>query len=368
MGKIKTLASVVLLLLLALGAGGVLTAVILNAAQAQQERLASAQQAIPAGAVAQQAASETTRGMADAMASATKAQSAAATKSAAQRATGVYAAGAFSTGETTTPDGLKLLPYTLDHGVKVFHLTTVRVHWKTGDGQTYEAWTYNGAVPGPTIRVNEGDRVRIMVKNLLPEGTTVHWHGLEVPNAMDGVPMVTQKPIMPNQTFTYEFTATPAGTHMYHTHMHTLLQEPNGLYGPFIVLPRHTAAQHIDREFTMMIADGPLGFIINGKSFPATPAFNVKLGDWVHIRIMNVGDMAHPFHMHGYDFALTNKDGQPLPQASTQNTVDLNPGDTDDLVFHADRPGVWVFHCHILSHVEQADGTMYGMIQAIVIK
>ncbi len=278
----------------------------------------------------------------------------------------VYAAGSFAAGETTLPDGMKLATYTLDHGVKVFHLTASLVHWTTAPGQSYTAWAYNGTVPGPEIRVAEGDRVRIVVRNLLPEGTTVHWHGLFVPNNMDGVPMITQDPIKPGRTFTYSFTAEPAGTHMYHSHMDDLKQVTNGLYGAFILDPKRPAA-HVDREFTMVLGDTGLGYIINGKSFPATTPLVVRQGDRVRIRMINMGDMYHPFHLHGFDFTEIAKDGLPIPEQlqTATNEIDAAPGGSYDVAFTADRTGVWAFHCHILDHVTGPNGEMAGMITVV---
>jgi FtsP/CotA-like multicopper oxidase with cupredoxin domain len=278
----------------------------------------------------------------------------------------VYPAFSFSQGERTLPDGMKLATYTMDHGVKVFHLTASQVSWTTVKGNTVTAWAYNGTVPGPEIRVTEGERVRIIVHNLLPEGTTVHWHGLFVPNNMDGVPMVTQDPIKPGTYYTYQFTATPSGTHMYHSHMDDLKQVTSGLYGAFIVDPKKQTA-HYNREFTMIVADGPLGYIINGKSFPDTTPLVVHQGDTVRIRMINMGDMYHPFHLHGFDFREIAQDGLPIPTALQlqTNEIDAAPGGSYDMVFTADRLGVWAFHCHILDHVTGPNGEMAGMITVV---
>jgi hypothetical protein len=95
----------------------------------------------------------------------------------------------------------------LPDGTKQFELTTKIVDWEVEPGKTVKAWTYNGQVPGPMIKVADGDKVQIVVKNELPQSTSVHFHGLEVPNAMDGVPYITQDPITPGETFTYSFVA-----------------------------------------------------------------------------------------------------------------------------------------------------------------
>jgi FtsP/CotA-like multicopper oxidase with cupredoxin domain len=204
------------------------------------------------------------------------------------------------------------------------------------------------------------------VHNLLPEGTTVHFHGLFVPNAMDGVPMVTQDPIRSGATFTYEFTAEPVGTHQYHSHMDDLKQVTSGLYGAFIVDPKRPTG-HYNREFTLIPADGMLGFIINGKSFPDTTPLVVHLGESVRIRMINMGDMYHPFHLHGFDFREIAKDGLPIPEAVQlgTNEIDAAPGGSYDVAFTADRLGVWAFHCHILDHVTGPNGEMTGMITVV---
>ena len=278
----------------------------------------------------------------------------------------VYPAYTFAKGEPTLPDGMRLATYTLDHGVKVFHLTASLIHWTTVKGQTFTAWAYNGTVPGPEIRVTEGDRVRVLVRNLLPEGTTVHFHGLFVPNDMDGVPMVTQDPIKPGATFRYDFTAEPVGTHQYHSHMDDVKQVTSGLYGAFIVDPKRPIG-HYDREFTLIPADGMLGYIINGKGFPDTTPLVVHLGDTVRIRMINMGDMYHPFHLHGFDFREIAKDGLPIPEALQlgTNEIDAAPGGSYDMAFTANSLGVWAFHCHILDHVTGPNGEMAGMITVV---
>ncbi len=268
-------------------------------------------------------------------------------------------------GEKDLPDGEKLATYTMDHGVKVFHLDARPVKWEVSKGDVKTVWAYNGTVPGPQIRVNQGDRVRIVVTNHLPEGTTVHWHGLEVPNAMDGVPMVTQDPIAPGKSFTYEFTVKQTGTFMYHSHCDDLKQISMGLYGAFIALPRGVnKLPGVQADLSFVLADGNLGYTINGKSFPATVMPTVKANKPVHVRLMNMGTMEHPFHLHGFYMTVLAKDGQPLPVPYKENTLDLLPGDTYDVEFTPDRVGTWMFHCHILPHIDDGQGNMTGMITA----
>src|SRR5690606_33140242 len=96
-------------------------------------------------------------------------------------------------------------------------------------GRPYSTWLYNDQFPGPEIRVREGERLRVTVENRLPEPTTVHWHGIPVPNQMDGVPGVTQPPIEPGETFVYDFIADVPGSYLYHSHVG--LQIDRGLIG-----------------------------------------------------------------------------------------------------------------------------------------
>ncbi|MEO7838126.1 MAG: multicopper oxidase domain-containing protein, partial [Anaerolineales bacterium] len=216
----------------------------------------------------------------------------------------------------TETQGGQPLAYQEENGVKVFGLTTKAVQWPILEDVTITAFTYNGTVPGPMIHVTEGDQVRIVVKNELPDPTTVHWHGVEVPNAMDGVPGVTQDPIQPGETFTYEFIAKPAGTFMYHSHFESDVQVGAGLYAPFIIDPQVPEANPPVVDEVLMISeilqsDGqtfaamPMGemqpnyFTINGKSFPATEEITVKKGDLVRLRFIAIGQFIHPMHLHG---------------------------------------------------------------------
>ena len=136
--------------------------------------------------------------------------------------------------------------------VKQFMFTASPVQVNLGAGSDFTAWTYNGQVPGPEIRVREGEIIRVILKNELPEGTTIHWHGVPVPNKMDGVPFVTQKSVMPGETFVYEFEAKPAGSYIYHSHVHYQLDQ--GLYGALIIEPSRSQEQY-DREYVLTLED-----------------------------------------------------------------------------------------------------------------
>ncbi|MBP2018011.1 FtsP/CotA-like multicopper oxidase with cupredoxin domain [Symbiobacterium terraclitae] len=268
----------------------------------------------------------------------------------------------------TEGKGNQLLPYTMDGDVKVFELTCTEIEWETQPGKKVRAMAYNGTVPGPVIRVTEGDKVRIIVKNEMKESTAVHWHGLRLPNNMDGVPFITQDPIPPGGSFTYEFVAKPAGTHMYHSHHNSTEQVGLGLLGAFIIDPKDPAAEPAyDREYLIVLNDGTHGYTINGKSFPATEPLVAKKGERVRIRFMNQGVMYHPMHLHGFAFEVFARDGYPLPQPFLCDTLSIAPGERWDAIVVADEPGVWAFHCHILSHAESRMG-MYGMVTALIVE
>ena len=263
--------------------------------------------------------------------------------------------------------------------------------WEPAKGVIAAAITINGTVPGPVIRATEGDRVVVTVKNNLEESTAIHWHGLHVPNAMDGVEGLTQEGINPGQAFRYEFLASHAGTFMYHSHSHarSVEQIDAGLYGMFIIDPQNTRGHpRFDREVLMMlsawaIAEGgghgatPGGhanamagmaynyFTINGKAYPDTPEWTVKRGEVVRVRIANVSNLIHPMHLHGHDFAVLAKDGEPLKNPQPMNTVNVAPGETYDIAFVANNPGAWLFHCHELHHTMNGSSQPGGLIQII---
>lgn len=252
-------------------------------------------------------------------------------------------------------------------GVKVFELTARQVQWEVEPGIKRTAFAYNDQVPGPAIRVTEGDRVRIILKNELPESTSIHFHGLVTPNAMDGVPFITQPPVKPGETFTYEFVAKPSGTHMYHAH-NGADQITKGLLGAFIVEPRNRSHEpKVDQDVIMVINDGPLGYTLNGKSFPATQPIVLKLGQRVRIRYMNEGQIIHPMHLHGLVQQVIAKDGRPLPQPYLADTLNVAPGERYDVIVTASEPGVWAYHCHILSHAESSRG-LHGMVTAVIVQ
>jgi FtsP/CotA-like multicopper oxidase with cupredoxin domain len=268
----------------------------------------------------------------------------------------------------TKGKGNQPLKAIVENGVKVFNLTVDEVEWQVSPGKTSSARGYNGTVPGPILRATEGDTVRIVVKNNLKESTAVHWHGLYVPNAMDGVPFINQDPIQPGATFTYEFTLRNPGTHMYHSHHNSMDQVNRGLLGAFIVDPKDPSTYPAyDREYIMVLNDLNLGFTINGKGFPATDALTAKKGEKVLIRYLNEGVMNHPMHLHGMPMRLFAKDGWPVNPPQMCDTLDVAPGNRYDVIVEATEAGVWAFHCHILSHAEGPEG-MFGLVTALIVE
>ena len=249
-------------------------------------------------------------------------------------------------------------------GKKVFELTTARVRWEVSPGQFVDAMAYNGQIPGPELHVQKGDRVQVVLHNEMDQSTAIHFHGVDVPNDMDGVPFITQPPVRKGESFTYEFTIRDdPGTYMYHSHHNTTEQVGKGLLGAFIV---DGAAQKGDVEATIVLGDGPLGFTLNGKGFPATQPVAAGLGQRVYVRFINGGQVSHPMHLHGFHFDVVARDGRSIAPY-TIDTLSIGPGEVYDAVFTASAPGIWAFHCHILSHAESEHG-MHGMVTALVVE
>jgi uncharacterized cupredoxin-like copper-binding protein len=261
--------------------------------------------------------------------------------------------------------GGKVLEPKLVDGVKVFDVTASVIKWEVSPGEFKEAWAYNGMIPGPQIRAALGDRVRIVLHNELPEPTTIHFHGMTVPSEMDGVPGISQDAVLPGDSFTYEFTIRNTGSNMYHSHFDAQKQVPMGLLGSIVIPDRQD--EPVDQDIPMVLNDGPLGFTINGKGFPATAPIVVNQGDTFRIRYMNEGLQIHPMHLHGFAQKVVAKDGHALAHPFLADTVMVAPGERVDTIVKATEPGTWAFHCHILNHAESADG-MFGMVTAVVVQ
>jgi len=267
--------------------------------------------------------------------------------------------------------GAQSLEPRIENGIKIFDLETSVIRWTILPGRTVDAYAFNGQVPGPTLKFAEGDRVRINVRNRLPESTTVHWHGLILPNIMDGPAMITQSPIENGQLYQYEFTVAQSGTYLYHSHDHVDRQQALGLYGALLIEPKTPdPALHADHDYTLMLQewlmregltypampmDGgqPNFFTINGKAFPATDTIAMKVGETLKVRFIGSNNgFIHPMHIHGGPFTVMAVDGQTLaPTARYQaDTISVAPGQRYDVIWKALKPGKWLIHCHIGHH------------------
>ncbi len=273
-------------------------------------------------------------------------------------------------GTVTTPNGSRL-PWHVVGGVKVFHLVAEPVMHEITTGLTVECWGYNGWTPGPTIEVTEGDRCRFYVTNRLPEPTTIHWHGVFLPNGMDGVGGLTQKSIPPGETYAYEFTMTKPGTFMYHPHFDEMIQIALGMQGMIVVHPRKQAQQKQPvRDYALMLHEWRIEagarrpdpmemsdfniLTFNSKAFPSTDPLLVELGDLVRLRIGNLSPMDHhPIHIHGHAFEIVETDGGQVQKSARQpeTTVIVPVGSARVVEFVADAPGDWPLHCHMTHHV-----------------
>ncbi len=262
------------------------------------------------------------------------------------------------------------LPFRIVDGVKIFHLTAEEVKdHEFASGIKAHCWGYNGQVHGPTIEAVEGDRVRIYVTNRLPAATTIHWHGVILPNGMDGVGGLSQKAIPPGETFKYEFTLQQHGTQMYHSHHDEMTQMALGLIGLFIIHPRNPKGPLPDRDFAYMISEWRVDvgtkrpnpvemtdfnlLTLNGRVFPGTAPMVVRKGDRVRIRLANLGAMDHhPMHIHGHTFRVIGTDAGEIPESAQRQevTVLVAVGQTRTIEFIADNPGDWAFHCHMTHH------------------
>ena len=276
-----------------------------------------------------------------------------------------------------TPNNVAL-PWKIVGGVKVYHLIAEEVDHEFAPGLKVKCWGFNGRVHGPTIEAVEGDRVRIYVTNNLPAATSIHWHGILLPNGMDGVGGLTQKSIGLGETFRYEFTLRQHGTHMYHSHHDEMTQMALGTMGLFIIHPRRPKEQRPDRDFAFLTSEWRLDtgtsrpnpnemtefnvFTFNAKIFPATEPMVAKLGDRVRIRLVNLSAMSHhPIHLHGYQFRVTETDGGQIPESArpVETTVLTAVGQSRTFDFVADEPGDWPMHCHMTHHVMNQMGDKF---------
>jgi manganese oxidase len=264
-------------------------------------------------------------------------------------------------------------------GTKRYELSAEIVDWEVEPGNFVEAWTYNGMVPGPYIRAEVGDNLRFDVTNNLPIGTDVHFHGVKLPNDMDGVAPITQDLIKRGETFSYEFPAVRPSVAIYHAHVHGQMKVPNGMLGILqigdVELPRGRTISGVEipadlelaQEFPMVLNDaGTIGLSLNGKSFPATEPIVAEQGDWILVHYANEGLQVHPMHQHQFEQLVVARDGIPLESPYWADTVNVAPGERWTVLMHLDEPGVWVWHCHVLTHVERKEG-MFGMATAVIV-
>src|SRR3989475_4153968 len=264
-----------------------------------------------------------------------------------------------------TPD-VSQLPWRMDGNLKEFHLIAEPVKQEIFPGRVVDLWGYNGSAPGPTIQVNQGDRVRIVVDNHLPEATSMHWHGFEIPNEMDGAPGSSQDPIPPGGRFVYEFTLHEEGTYFYHSHM--AMQEMMGMIGAFIMHPRESYKPRADKDFAVIMQEYAIlpnikvpnsmnmefnWLTFNGKAGPTTTPLIVRHGDRVPVRLINLGMDHHPIHLHVHTFVVTGTGGGRQPQStwSHGNTVLVDVAQSRDVEFVASNPGDWMLHCHLPHHM-----------------
>ena len=274
------------------------------------------------------------------------------------------------------PDGPPKLPWKMVNGAKEFHLTAENLKQEVLPDVWIDVWGYNGSMPGPMIEAVEGDRVRIIVHNKLPEPTIMHWHGLEVPNAMDGVEGLIQDQIKPGESFTYEFTLKQNGTFFYHTHV--AMQQGMGMVGPFIIHPKVAHNPPVDRDIVLIIQEWAILpgstihntmsmefnlFTLNGRAAPYITPLVIKQGERVRIRFINFSAIDHhPMHLHGLTFWITGTEAGRIPDTAwiPSNNVLVAVAQARDVEFIANNPGDWVFHCHMFHHMMNFMSSMVG--------
>lgn len=289
----------------------------------------------------------------------------------------------FGTGVPTKGTGNVLLePVAGPDGYKQINLEASIIDWEVEPGKVVKAWSYNGQVPGPSIKVQPNDKLRITLKNNTPMGQDIHWHGISTPFGQDGVAPITQPLVEPGASYTYEFTA-PAYHEMgmYHPHNGGAISVINGMYGQFQVgdvpLPtgktvsgfKQPDSYNVTQAIPMVLNDaGNLGLTLNGKAFPATQPIVAKVGETLQVTYHNEGLSCHPMHLHRVKQLVVEKDDWPLDSPYFVDTLTICPGERYTVLITptADEVGIWAYHCHILTHAETEKGLAY-MVTALVV-
>jgi FtsP/CotA-like multicopper oxidase with cupredoxin domain len=279
----------------------------------------------------------------------------------------------FNTPVVTTDVGD--LHYEMDGDVKVFRLTAHVMKQQIAPQKTIDVWGFNGSAPGPTIQVTQGDKVRVIFKNELPESSSIHWHGFEDQIGFDGMPGISQAPVKPGESFTYNFVIKQEGTFFYHSHM--AMQEMAGMLGAFIMHPKVPYRPHCDKDFVIslqaywVLPNGTTPntmnmefnwLLLNGKAGPMATPLIVRQGDRVRIRFVNLSMNHHPMHLHGHTFYVTGTEGGRIPETAwwPGNTVLVGVAQARDVEFIADNPGDWMLHCHLPHHMMNSMANQAG--------
>lgn len=293
-----------------------------------------------------------------------------------------------------------LASYDGNSGLKKFELTAEAVEQTLVQGVTMRAWGYNGGSPGPLLVAWEQERVQVVLRNRLPEPTAIHWRGLAIPNEMDGFPPISVGPLVqPGEEFTYEFIVRQPGTYLYHAHVLSGKQEMRGLAGMMVVLPLER--EPVDRDYAILLQSWSIGkgltipgltqnqmdwisqknssqlydldplasvgnyFTLNGKVFPDTAPMRVKAQERIRIRIGNSSTCMFPMHLHGHIFQVVAADGNPLPSPVSKSTICVGPGETWDIMFIANNPGTWAFHCNNPRYLMNPQNPAGGMLTTV---
>ncbi|MBI5650147.1 MAG: multicopper oxidase domain-containing protein [Chloroflexi bacterium] len=257
------------------------------------------------------------------------------------------------------------LPFKLEGATKIFELTCQEILVEIKPDEKIPVLSFNGALPAPEIRVTEGDKVRVIVRNSLKESTAIHWRGIRAANIMTGAPFIAQPPIKPGQTFVYEFVARPAGSHLYHSQHNAAEQIARGLAGALVIEPQDKKSEPaFDSEYVMLIADSPVGLTINGKVFPLTAPITAKPGERVRVRWMNAGGQSRALNFHGGAMQILAQDGFALANPQMLDTLSIAPGQCVDALIIAPEPGMWAMDCA----PDKIERGAIAMVSALIVK